>query len=93
MPLEVYLFLLIWSRYFKGIKGLHSLLNAVSEDNLVVMRELGVPGMLRDQIQESVKKVRSIPLRTTEIPKKQAVKTDEDWHIQGQLSIYDLEVS
>ena len=61
----------------------HSLLNAVSEDNLVVMRELGVSGMLRDQIQESVKKVRSIPLRTTEIPKKQAVKMDEDWQIQG----------
>ena len=71
----------------------HSLLNAVSEDNLVVMRELGVPGMLRDQIQESVKKVRSIPLRTTEIPKKQAVKTDEDWQIQGQLNIYDLELA
>lgn len=27
----------------------HSLLNAVSEDNLVVMRELGVPGMLRER--------------------------------------------
>lgn len=71
----------------------HSLLNAVSEDNLVVMRELGVPGMLRDQIHESVKKVRSIPFRTTEIPKKQAVKTDEDWQIQGQLNIYDLELA
>ena len=29
----------------------------------------------------------------TEEPKKQAVKMDEDWQIQGQLSIYDLEVS
>ncbi len=70
-----------------------SLLNAVSEENLVVMRELGTPGMLLDQIQESARKVRSIPFRITESPKKQAVKTDGDWQIQGQLNIYDLEAS
>lgn len=69
------------------------LLDAVSEDNLVVMRELGTPGMLREQIRESAKKVRSVPLKSMEPVKRQQSKQDENWQIQGQLNIYDLMVS
>lgn len=70
-----------------------SLLNAVDEDNLVVMRELGTPGMLWEQIQESAKRVRSIPFKITKTPKKEVIKKEDDYQIQGQLSIYDLEAS
>ena len=70
-----------------------SLLNAVDEDNLVVMRELGTPGMLWEQIQESAKRVRSIPFKITKTPEKEVIKKEDDYQIQGQLSIYDLEVS
>lgn len=77
-----------------GVYGkVQSLLDAVSEDDLVVMRELGIPGMFLEQIQESVRKVRSIPLKITELPKKQEMKKEENWQIQGQLNIYDLEAS
>ena len=68
-----------------------SLLNAVDEDNLVVMRELGTPGMLWEQIQESAKRVRSIPFKITKTPEKEVIKKEDDYQIQGQLSIYDLE--
>lgn len=70
-----------------------SLLNAVDEDNLVVMRELGTPGMLWEQIQESAKRVRSIPFKITKTPEKEVIKKEDDYQIQGQLSIYDLEAS
>lgn len=70
-----------------------SLLNAVDEDNLVVMRELGTPGMLWEQIQESAKRVRSIPFKITKTPEKEVIKNEDDYQIQGQLSIYDLEAS
>ena len=70
-----------------------SLLNAVDEDNLVVMRELVTPGMLWEQIQESAKRVRSIPFKITKTPEKEVIKKEDDYQIQGQLSIYDLEAS
>lgn len=70
-----------------------SLLNAVDEDNLVVMRELGTPGMLWEQIQESAKRVRSIPFKITKTPEKEVIKKEDDYQVQGQLSIYDLEAS
>lgn len=70
-----------------------SLLNAVAEDDLVVMRELGTPGMLWEQIQESAKRVRSIPFKITKTPEKEVIKKEDDYQIQGQLSIYDLEAS
>lgn len=70
-----------------------SLLNAVDEDNLVVMHELGTPGMLWEQIQESAKRVRSIPFKITKTPEKEVIKKEDDYQIQGQLSIYDLEAS
>ena len=70
-----------------------SLLNAVDEANLVVMRELGTPGMLWEQIQESAKRVRSIPFKITKTPEKEVIKKEDDYQIQGQLSIYDLEAS
>lgn len=70
-----------------------SLLNAVDEDNLVVMRELGTPGILWEQIQESAKRVRSIPFKITKTPEKEVIKKEDDYQIQGQLSIYDLEAS
>ena len=70
-----------------------SLLNAVDKDNLVVMRELGTPGMLWEQIQESAKRVRSIPFKITKTPEKEVIKKEDDYQIQGQLSIYDLEAS
>lgn len=70
-----------------------SLLNAVDEDNLVVMRKLGTPGMLWEQIQESAKRVRSIPFKITKTPEKEVIKKEDDYQIQGQLSIYDLEAS
>ena len=70
-----------------------SLLNAVDEDNLVVMRELGTPGMLWEQIQESAKRVRSIPFKITKTPEQEVIKKEDDYQIQGQLSIYDLEAS
>ena len=70
-----------------------SLLNAVDEDNLVVMRELGTPGMLWEQIQESAKRVRSISFKITKTPEKEVIKKEDDYQIQGQLSIYDLEAS
>lgn len=70
-----------------------SLLNAVDEDNLVVMRELGTPGMLWEQIQESAKRVRSIPFKITKTSEKEVIKKEDDYQIQGQLSIYDLEAS
>ena len=70
-----------------------SLLNAVDEDNLVVMRELGTPGMLWEQIQESAKRVRSIPFKITKTPEKEVIKKEDDYQIQGQLSIYDIEAS
>ena len=70
-----------------------SLLNAVDEDNLVVMCELGTPGMLWEQIQESAKRVRSIPFKITKTPEKEVIKKEDDYQIQGQLSIYDLEAS
>lgn len=70
-----------------------SLLNAVAEDDLVVMRELGTPGMLWEQIQESAKRVRSIPFKITKTPEKEVIKKEDDYQVQGQLSIYDLEAS
>ncbi|MEF2866082.1 MAG: hypothetical protein U0N87_04870 [Anaerobutyricum sp.] len=70
-----------------------SLLNAVDEDNLVVMRELGTPGILWEQIQESAKRVRSIPFKITKTPEKEVIKKEDDYQIQGQLSIYDIEAS
>lgn len=70
-----------------------SLLNAVAEDNLVVMRELGTPGMLWEQIQESVKRVQSIPFKVTKTLEKEVIKKEDDYQVQGQLSIYDLETS
>ena len=70
-----------------------SLLNAVAEDDLVVMRELGTPGMLWEQIQESAKRVRSIPFKITKTPEKEVIKKADDYQVQGQLSIYDLEAS
>ena len=49
--------------------------------------------MLWEQIQESAKRVRSFTFKITKTPEKEVIKKEDDYQIQGQLSIYDLEAS
>ena len=70
-----------------------SLADALAEDNLVVMREYGNPGMLTDLIRETARKMQSLSLRTAAIPEAGQEDKKEDWQVEGQLSIYDLAVT
>ncbi len=69
------------------------LADALAEDNLVVMREYGNPGMLTDLIRETARKMQSLPLRAAAIPEAGQEDKKEDWQVEGQLSIYDLAVT
>lgn len=70
-----------------------SLVDALAEDNLVVLRESGKPGMLTDFIVETAKKLQLLPLKAVPALKKEQKEELQDWQIQGQMSIYDLAVS
>ena len=61
----------------------------LAEDNLVVLREYGSPGMLTGLIVETAKKLQGLPLKPAVVPENQQENQQEDW----QMSIYDLAVT
>ncbi len=69
------------------------LADALAEDNLVVLREYGSPGMLTGLIVETAKKLQGIPLKPAAVPEKRQEDQQEDWQVEGQMSIYDLAVT
>lgn len=69
------------------------LADALAEDNLVVLREYGSPGMLTGLIVETAKKLQSLPLKQVAVPEKRQEDQQEDWQVEGQMSIYDLAVT
>lgn len=69
-----------------------SLVNALAEDNLVVLREYGSPGMLTELIVETAKRLWELPLKEVPDLKEKQEENEEDWQIEGQMSIYDLNV-
>lgn len=69
------------------------LAEALAEDNLVVLREYGSPGMLTGLIVETAKKLQGLPLKPTAVPEKRQEDQQEDWQVEGQMSIYDLAVT
>lgn len=69
------------------------LADALAEDNLVVLREYGSPGMLTDLIVETAKKLQGLPLKPETVPEKKQEDQQEDWQVEGQMSIYDLAVT
>jgi len=69
------------------------LADALAEDNLVVLREYGSPGMLTGLIVETAKKLQSLPLKQAAVPEKRQGNQQEDWQVEGQMSIYDLAVT
>ncbi len=70
-----------------------SLVDALEEDNLVVLRESISSGMLKGLIKETAGKLQNLPLKPLPAKEKGPGGQDEDWEIQGQMSIYDLAVS
>lgn len=69
------------------------LADALAEDNLVVLREYGSPGMLTGLIVETAKKLQGLPLKQAAVPEKRQEDHQEDWQVEGQMSIYDLAVT
>lgn len=69
------------------------LADALAEDNLVVLREYGSPGMLTGLIVETAKKLQGLPLKQAAAPEKSQEDQQEDWQVEGQMSIYDLAVT
>ena len=69
------------------------LAEALAEDNLVVLREYGSPGMLTGLIVETAKKLQGLPLKQAVVPEKRQEDQQEDWQVEGQMSIYDLAVT
>lgn len=69
------------------------LADALTEDNLVILREYGSPGMLTGLIVETAKKLQGIPLKPAAVPEKRQEDQQEDWQVEGQMSIYDLAVT
>ncbi|MEY8495970.1 hypothetical protein AALC16_23640 [Lachnospiraceae bacterium 29-91] len=67
-----------------------SLVDALEEDNLVVLREAISSGMLTGLIQEIARKLQELPLRPLPEKEKAQKEQQENWKIQGQMSIYDL---
>jgi hypothetical protein len=68
------------------------LADALAEDNLVVLREYGTPGMLSRLIMETAKKLRGLSFKALPVPEKEQEKAGEDWQVEGQMSIYDLAI-
>lgn len=81
------------TRVWELIGKVQSLVDALAEDNLVVLREFGKPGMLTEFIADTAEKLRSLPLKSEPDLKKEQKEEIQDWQIQGQMSIYDLAVS
>lgn len=69
------------------------LADALAEDNLVVLREYGSPGLLTGLIVETAKKLQDLPIKMAAAPEKMQAKPQEDWQVEGQMSIYDLAVT
>lgn len=69
-----------------------SLVDALEEDNLVVLREAVSSGMLTGLIQETARKLQDLPLRPLPAEETERGEQEENWKIQGQMSIYDLDV-
>lgn len=69
------------------------LADALAEDNLVVLREYGSPGMLTGLIVETAKKLQGLPLKLAAVPERRQEEQQEDWQVEGQMSIYDLAVT
>ncbi len=67
--------------------------DALAEDNLVVLREYGSPGMLTELIVETAKKLQNLPLKPAAVSEKKQEDMQEDWQVEGQMSIYDLAVT
>ena len=69
------------------------LADALAEDNLVVLRKYGSPGLLTGLIVETAKKLQDLPIKMAAAPEKMQAKPQEDWQVEGQMSIYDLAVT
>ena len=69
------------------------LADALAEDNLVVLRKYGSPGLLTGLIVEPAKKLQDLPIKMAAAPEKMQAKPQEDWQVEGQMSIYDLAVT
>ena len=69
------------------------LTDALAEDNLVVLREYGSPGLLTGSIVETAKKLQGLSLKMEAVPEKRQEDQQEDWQVEGQMSIYDLIVT
>lgn len=70
---------------------MQSLVDALEEDNLVVLRKAVSSGMLTGLIQETARKLQDLPLRPLPAEETERGEQEENWEIQGQMSIYDLD--
>ena len=68
------------------------LADALTEDNLVVLREYGTPGMFSEIIAETAKKLRGLSFKALPASETEQEEVQEDWQVEGQISIYDLAV-
>ncbi len=68
------------------------LADALTEDNLVVLREYGAPGMFSEIIAETAKKLRGLSFKALPASETEQEEIQEDWQVEGQMSIYDLAV-
>ena len=68
------------------------LADALAEDNLVVLREYGTPGMFSEIIAETAKKLRGLSFKALPVSETEQEEIKEDWQVEGQMSIYDLAV-
>ena len=68
------------------------LADALTEDNLVVLREYGTPGMFSEIIAETAKKLRGLSFKALPASETEQEEIQEDWQVEGQMSIYDLAV-
>ena len=49
--------------------------------------------MLTGLIVETAKKLQGLPLKPAVVPEKRQENQQEDWQVEGQMSIYDLAVT
>ena len=68
------------------------LADALAEDNLVVLREYGTPGMFSEIIAETAKKLRGLSFKALPASETEQEEIQEDWQVEGQMSISDMVV-
>ena len=68
------------------------LADALAEDNLVVLREYGTPGMFSEIIAETAKKLRGLSFKALPDSETEQEEIQGNWQVEGQMSIYDLAV-